>query len=81
MNEGAGSVLSPEICIVVDIRISFRKEVKADALYWAEGNSPVCVKQAEMPGRGEHRGHHRGLRPGHVLMGVVWELGRADGSP
>ncbi len=39
-------------------------------------------RQAEFPGRqqsfkrhGKLGGHHRGLRPGHVLKGVARELG------
>jgi hypothetical protein len=31
--------------------------------------------------QGEHSGHHRGLRPGHVLKGVARELGRARKPP
>lgn len=64
--------MSPEICIVVDIRImsehySFQK---ADELHFSEGSSLVSAS-------GEPARHHRGLRPGHVLKRVTWELGRA----
>ena len=34
----------------------------------AEGCSPGCVS-------GEPSGHHRGLRPGHVFIGVAREMG------
>ena len=41
--KGAGSVLSPEIGIVVDVRISYRSFVgKADVLEATEGSSPEC---------------------------------------
>jgi hypothetical protein len=51
--------------------------VKADTVQWVEGSRPECDKQAEKPGRGEHSGFHRGLRPGHAFTGVARELGRA----
>ena len=35
--------MSPEICIVVVIRIILLMREKADALHVAEGSSPVCV--------------------------------------
>ena len=35
--------MSPEICIVVVIRIIPLMREKADALHVAEGSSPVCV--------------------------------------
>ena len=34
--------MSPEICIVVVIRIILLMREKADALHVAEGSSPVC---------------------------------------
>ncbi len=51
------------------IRISLRLlEVKADAV--------ECVgKQQSGLRYGEWTGHHQGLRPGHVFMGVTWKLG------
>ena len=42
---------------------------KADAVDGAEGSNLGYVK-------GEYSGNHRGLRPGHVFTGVVWELER-----
>ena len=66
------ALLSPEICIVVDIRIvPVRIGMKADSLNALEGSSPVCVKD-------EHAGHHRGLRAGHAFTGITRELGRAS---
>jgi hypothetical protein len=70
--EGAGSVLSSEICIVVDrediLRIS--SGGKADSFLVLEGSSPECAMVSIQR-------HHRGLRPGHVLTGVARELGRS----
>ena len=43
-NKGAGSVLNPEICIVVDRRISPKHRTKADAIDAAEGSSLEYVK-------------------------------------
>ena len=55
-------VLSPEICIVVVIRISLRLiEVKADAVHCL-GKQQSCLRY------GEYLGHHRGLRPGLRLV-------------
>ena len=48
--------------------------MKADALHTAEGSRPEMRY-------GKHSGHHRGLRPGHVLKGVARELGRARKLP
>ena len=45
--------------------------MKADSLNALEGNSPVFTI-------GEHTGHHRGLRAGHVSTGVTWALGRTN---
>ncbi len=45
--------------------------MKADAFQTVEGSSPGCVMR-------EYLGHRRGLRPGHVHIGVAWELGRAN---
>ena len=65
------ALLSPEMCIVVVIGIvPMKVGMKADALQKVEGSSPGCVMR-------EYTGHHRGLRPGHVYIGVAWELGRA----
>ncbi len=46
------------------------KQEKADAVECAEGSSPE-FDMARV------HGHHRGLRPGHVLKGVARELGRS----
>ena len=61
--------MSPEICIVVDIRIIRQLPEKADVFETSEGSSHVNAN-------GELMRHHRGLRPGHVLKGVIRELGR-----
>jgi len=42
---------------------------KADVLSETEGSRLICVK-------GEYDSHHRGLRAGHELKRVIWELGR-----
>jgi len=72
-NEEAGRTLSPEICIVVDCRITpeLRQWGKADALHFAEGSSPRSLAAVQ-------RGHHRGLRTRHVSTGGTWELGRSN---
>ncbi len=72
-NEEAGRTLSPEICIVVDTRITptLRHRGKADALQFAEGSSPRSLAAVR-------RGHHRGLRTRHVSTGRTWELGRSN---
>ena len=45
--------------------------MKADAV--------ECVgKQQSWMRYGEYLGHHRGLRPGHVFIGVARELERAN---
>ena len=69
----AGRVLSPEICIVVDSRITTtpRRRGKADTLQRVEGSSPRQPAAVLW-------GHHRGLRPGHVSTGETWELGRSN---
>ena len=69
----AGPVLSPEICIVVDSRITTtpRRRGKADTLHAVEGSSPRQPAAVLW-------GHHRGLRPGHASMGETWELGRSN---
>ena len=67
----AGSVLSPEKCIVVDRKDNLCTcEGKADALEAAEGRRLEGVM-------GECSSHHRGLWPGHVFKGIAWELGRS----
>ena len=45
----------------------------------SEGNSSV----SDMVSRQDttERSAPRALRPGHVFMGVIWELGRTKGSP
>ena len=65
--------MSPEICIVVDNRITpkFRQRGKADALHSAEGSNPRSLAAVQ-------RGNHRGLRTRHVSTGRTWELGRSD---
>ena len=72
-NKEVGRVSSPEICIVVDSRITLRckPKGKADALERAEGSNP----RKRMAVRW---GFHRGLRPGHASTGETWELGRSD---
>ena len=47
------------------------KREKADVFEQTEGNSPECDMASV-------QGHHRGLRPGHVLKGVSRELGRSE---
>ena len=54
-------------------------------------DNPACMgesRRRHLAGRqqshmryGKHWGHHRGLRPGHVFMGVTWELGRSRCFP
>jgi hypothetical protein len=72
-NEETGRTLSPEICIVVDSRItpSLRQWGKADALQCAEGSSPYLPAAVRW-------GHHRGLRTRHASTGRTWELGRSN---
>ena len=72
-NEEAGRTLSPEICIVVDSRITpeLRRWGKADALHTAEGSNPRSLAAVQ-------RGYHRGLRTRHVSTGRTWELGRSN---
>jgi hypothetical protein len=65
--------LSPEICIVVDTRITptLRHRGKADALHSAEGSNPRSLAAVQ-------RGYHRGLRTRHASTGRTWELGRSN---
>ena len=72
-NEEIGRTLSPEICIVVDTRITLelRPRGKADALHVAEGSNPRSLAAVQ-------RGYHRGLRTRHVSTGGTWELGRSN---
>ena len=65
--------MSPEICIVVVIRISLSDlgEVKADTVDPVEGISPRSAMAMDS-------GHHRGLGAGHAFTGATRELGRAD---
>jgi len=44
---------------------------KADIFMLMEGNSSGRVMAM-------CTGHHRGLRPGHAVTGVTWELGRSN---
>ena len=49
-----------------------------------ESRQPACVGRQQTLMRskyGEHWGHHRGLRPGHLFKGVVRELGRTESFP
>jgi len=64
--------LSPEICIVVDDRItaSFFSGGKADAVNEAEGSSPGHAKASEQDTTGVEE-------QGMSSKGVAWELGRA----
>jgi hypothetical protein len=72
-NEEAGRTLSPEICIVVDSRItpSLRQRGKADVVHCTEGNNPRSLAAVR-------RGFHRGLRTRHVSTRGTWELGRSN---
>jgi len=47
---------------------------KADRLDFLEG-SRLTMRH------GKHVSYHRGLRPGHLIKGVTWELGRAESFP
>ena len=69
-SEDAGSVLSPEKCIVVDNRINRQLVVKADGLQTSEGSSLVNAMASLQDATGIYR-------PDHVFKGVTWELGRA----
>ncbi len=75
-NEEAGRTLSPEICIVVDTRITpmLRQRGKADAVHLAEGSNSRSLAAVQ-------RGYHRGLRTRHVSTGGTWELGEIQHSP
>ena len=67
--KGAGSVLNSEKCIIV---------VHKDNPVNRESRRDECSgRQQTWNRQGERTGHHRGLRPGHVLKGVTRELGRA----
>lgn len=63
--------LNSENCIVVDKRI--RPGNRSESR-----RHPVSGRQQSCPRQGERRGHHRGLRAGHVCTGVIRELGRAS---
>ena len=70
--KGVGSVLNSEKCIVV---------VLWDNPVYRESRRDACSGRQQSPARnGECWGHHRGLRPGHVLKGVARELGRSKCS-
>ena len=64
---------SPEICIVVVIRISSPGSWGSESRRFA-----FCGRQQSWVRYGEYSGHHRGLRAGHVSKGVARELGRSD---
>ena len=52
-----------------------------DSLWETRGESRrfLCAARQQSYGRyGECIGHHRGLRTGHVFMGITRELGRAN---
>ena len=63
--------LNPEKCIVVDQRISSGNRTQSRLC-------AVAGRQQSRARQGERAGHHRGLRAGHVLKGVIRELGRAS---
>ena len=68
--------LNPEICIVVvrkDNLLSRRKEKPTYCMH-----RKAAVLSYVMASK---KGHHRGLRTGHVPTGVARELGRAYLSP
>ena len=58
-------------CIMVDNRISPGDRTQS-RLYGVVGRQQSCSRQ------GKRAGHHRGLRAGHVIKGVIRELGRAS---
>jgi len=67
--KGVGSVLNSEKCIVVVLQDNpVYRESRRDE---CSGRQQSCMRY------GEYSGHHRGLRPGHVLKGVARELGRS----
>ena len=63
--------LNSEKCIMVDDRISPGNRAESRQ-YEATG------RQQSRGRKGEPAGHHRGLRAGHVSIGVIRELGRAS---
>jgi hypothetical protein len=63
--------LNPEKCIMVDSRISPGNRTQSRRCA-SIGRQPSCSRQ------GKWTGHHRDLRAGHVLTGVIRELGRAS---
>ena len=63
--------LNSEKCIVVDKRISPGNRTKSR-------RHAVTGRQQSCSRHGKRRGHHRGLRAGHVFRGVIRELGRAS---
>jgi hypothetical protein len=65
--------LSPEMSIVVDIRITTdRKGSSQSRRRQCSGRQQSKVRY------GQCRGLHRGRRAGHALTGGTWELGRAS---
>jgi len=69
--KGAGSVLSPEMGIVVVTGINFRETGGESRRFSFDGRQQSRMRYGECPG------HRRGLRPGHAFTGVSRELGRA----
>jgi len=63
-------LLNPEICIVVDNRITF-KVPEEKPTYGRSG------RQQSPERYGERTGHHRDLRAGHAYKGITRELERA----
>lgn len=63
--------LNSENCIVVDKRISLGNRTESR-------RHGVTGRQQSCPRHGKRRGHHRGLRAGHVFKRVNRELGRAS---
>jgi hypothetical protein len=73
-SKDAGSVLSPEICIVVVLRIIRQPghpEVRESRRFLANGRQQSLLRY------GEQEGHHRGQRPGHGSIGDGILRGRA----
>jgi hypothetical protein len=63
--------LNSEKCIMVDSRISPGN--------WTQSRGYACFQRQQSCSRqGKRAGHHRGLRAGHVITGVIRELGRAS---
>jgi len=65
------ALLNSEKCIVVDNWISSGNRTQSRRR-GASGRQQSCSRKGKRPG------HHRGLRAGHVIRGVIRELGRAS---